>query len=181
LTNLPADETAVFQDEVDVHLNPKIGPCWMKRGEQATVITPGNNEKRHLAGSLVWRTGTLAGRQSARDPAERRPVRHPLGRPAGPVPPRPEGPRDLRQRRLPPGAEGPGVLADVGAPDRPALPASVRPETNPIERVWWRMHETVTRNHRCPTLDDLLCNVYSWIERRTYFYDKDLAGYATAA
>jgi transposase len=59
LAGLPADETAVFQDEVDVHLNPKIGACWMPRGQQAEVCTPGNNEKRHLAGSLHWRTGRL--------------------------------------------------------------------------------------------------------------------------
>ena len=56
---MPDDETVVFQDEVDVHLNPKIGSCWMVRGEQAEVVTPGNNEKRHLAGSLHWRTGRL--------------------------------------------------------------------------------------------------------------------------
>ena len=56
---LPANETVVFQDEVDVHLNPKIGSMWMRRGQQAEVVTPGNNEKRHLAGSLHWRTGRL--------------------------------------------------------------------------------------------------------------------------
>src|SRR5689334_17867996 len=39
LGTLPADETAVFQDEVEVHLNPKIGSAWMPRGEQAEVIT----------------------------------------------------------------------------------------------------------------------------------------------
>ena len=43
LQNLPDNETAVFQDEVDVHLNPKIGSCWMPKGEQAEVVTPGNN------------------------------------------------------------------------------------------------------------------------------------------
>ena len=59
LDRLPEDEVAVFQDEVDVHLNPKIGCAWMPVGEQATVETPGNNIKRHVAGSLVWRTGTL--------------------------------------------------------------------------------------------------------------------------
>src|SRR4029077_6881967 len=59
LETLPPDETAVFQDEVDVQLNPKIGSCWMPRGEQAEGVTPGDNVKRHLAGSLVWRTGTL--------------------------------------------------------------------------------------------------------------------------
>jgi putative transposase len=30
------------------------------------------------------------------------------------------------------------------------------PDTNPIERVWWRLHEAVTRNHRCQTMQELL-------------------------
>jgi putative transposase len=46
LAGLPDDETAVFQDEVDINTNPKIGSMWMVRGEQAEVETPGNNEKR---------------------------------------------------------------------------------------------------------------------------------------
>jgi len=44
LQNLPADETAVFMDEVEVHTNPKIGSMWMRRGDQATVETPADNE-----------------------------------------------------------------------------------------------------------------------------------------
>src|SRR3954468_19293311 len=32
LAGLPADETAVFQDEVDINTNPKIGSMWMRRG-----------------------------------------------------------------------------------------------------------------------------------------------------
>jgi transposase len=59
LHGLPADETAVFMDEVDVNLNPKVGCMWMKRGEQAAVETPGTNEKRYLAGSIHWRTGRV--------------------------------------------------------------------------------------------------------------------------
>src|SRR4051812_6453391 len=50
LKGLPAGETAVFMDEVDVNLNPKVGCQWMRRGEQAPVETPGTNEKRYLAG-----------------------------------------------------------------------------------------------------------------------------------
>jgi hypothetical protein len=47
-----ADETAVFMDEVEVHTNPKIGSMWMRRGEQATVETPGaiSSRYRGLAG-----------------------------------------------------------------------------------------------------------------------------------
>src|SRR5215212_10500834 len=59
LRNLPPDETAVFEDEVDLNLNPKIGSMWMPRGEQAEVLTPGDNAKCYLAGSLHWRTGKL--------------------------------------------------------------------------------------------------------------------------
>lgn len=48
LASLPADERAVFEDEVDINTNPKIGSMWMRRGEQAEVETPGTNVKRHV-------------------------------------------------------------------------------------------------------------------------------------
>ena len=35
LADLPADDTAVFQDEVDINTNPKIGRM-MTKGHQAT-------------------------------------------------------------------------------------------------------------------------------------------------
>src|SRR5262245_7594558 len=59
LLHLPDDETAVFEDEVDLNLNPKVGCMWMRRGQQAAVVTPGDNAKGYLAGSLHWRTGVL--------------------------------------------------------------------------------------------------------------------------
>lgn len=180
LRTMPDDETAVFQDEVDIHLNPKIGSCWMKRGEQAEVVTPGNNEKRHVAGSLVWRTGTLV----VSPPGTRRNadlfVAH-LD--------------DLRVRFR--HVRKVHVICDNAAFHRCRkvwdylrtwghriaihfLPRYA-PETNPIERVWLQLHETLTRNHRCPTMDDLLCDVYSWAERQKCFYGKELAQYAAAA
>jgi transposase len=59
LKGLADDEAAVFQDEVDLNLNPDIGCMWMERGRQAQVVTPGTNVKRYLAGSVSWRTGQL--------------------------------------------------------------------------------------------------------------------------
>jgi putative transposase len=53
LATLPANEIAVFQDEVDINTNPKIGAMWMRRGQQAEIPTPGTNEKPYLAGSLI--------------------------------------------------------------------------------------------------------------------------------
>jgi putative transposase len=59
LASLPKDHVAVYEDEVDIHLNPKIGLDWMVRGQQKEVVTPGQNEKRYLAGALNAVTGEL--------------------------------------------------------------------------------------------------------------------------
>ena len=59
LLHARAGEVWVFEDEVDIHLNPKIGPDWMLMGQQKTVATPGQNQKRYLAGALDARTGKL--------------------------------------------------------------------------------------------------------------------------
>jgi putative transposase len=180
LASLPADETAVFQDEVDVHLNPKIGSCWMLRGQQAEVRTPGNNEKRHLAGSLVWRTGTLIVSPVGRRRNAQLFVHH-LD--------------DLRRRLR--GFRRIHVICDNAAFHRSRLVLEFlrkwghrivlhflpkyAPKTNPIERVWWQLHEILTRNHRCSTIDELVRNIYDWINTDRCFYNQELAHYATAA
>jgi len=51
-----ANEVAVYLDEVEIHLNPKIGPDWMNRGKQKEVMTPGQNIKRYVCGALNVRT-----------------------------------------------------------------------------------------------------------------------------
>ena len=59
VAEIPAGEVVLYEDEVDIHLNPKIGPDWMNRGEQKEVMTPGQNEKRYIAGALDVRTNEL--------------------------------------------------------------------------------------------------------------------------
>jgi len=59
IRGLGPDDVAVYEDEVDIHLNPKIGPDWMLPGQQKTVLTPGQNQKRYLAGALDAHTGKL--------------------------------------------------------------------------------------------------------------------------
>ena len=68
LARLPRREWAFYEDEVDIHLNPKVGLDWMVCGQQKEVATPGKNEKRYLAGALevrtrmlIWVEGTLPG------------------------------------------------------------------------------------------------------------------------
>lgn len=169
LAHLPPDETAVFQDEVDVHLNPKLGACWMIRGAQAEVVTPGNNVKRHLAGSLVWGTGTLI----VSPPQTRRNTALFLAHLD-----------DLRRRLR--GARKIHVICDNASfhRSRPVRDYLARwghrlqlhflprysPETNPIERVWWHLHETVTRNHRCRTMEELLAEVYEYFALHNNHY-----------
>jgi transposase len=170
LANLPADEVAVFEDEVDINLNPKIGSMWMRRGQQAEVETPGDNQKRYLAGSMNWRTGTLWVTQGAKRDGELF-VRHleELRR------------RLRRYRKI-------HVLCDNARLHRaekckrlaeylqrwghrivlPYLPLYA-PQTNPIERVWWHLHDEITRNHQCQNLEELLDLVFRWLENGTPF------------
>jgi transposase len=169
ITHLPADETVVFQDEVDVHLNPKIGSCWMVRGQQAEVVTPGNNDKRHLAGSLHWRTGQLL--LSA--PSRQRNAVLFL-----------EHLDDLRRKlrsytkiyvicdnaRFHKCRAVDKYLARWGHRIELHFLPKYAPETNPIERVWWHLHETITRNHRCQSIDELLGQVYDWVHCNRSFF-----------
>jgi transposase len=164
IARLLADETVVFQDEVDVHLNPKIGGVWRVRGHQAEIVTPGNNQKLHVAGSLHWRTGTLLVSPPGRKRNAELFVAH-LD--------------DLRQRLR--GYRKIHVICDNAAFHGSRLVQEYlyrcrgrielhflpkyAPETNSIERVWWRMHEEISRNHRCQTLDELLNAVYAWFQR----------------
>jgi transposase len=173
LRSLPADETAVFMDEVDVNLNPKVGCMWMKRGQQAAVETPGNNEKRYVAGSIHWRTGRVIltegepreGRSAAlflrhlddlRRAFRHYRVIHVLCDNAGTH--TAEGSKLVR-----------AYLRDWGHRVRVHYLPKYSPDTNPIERVWWRLHEAVTRNHRCHTMQELLDLTFDWFETRTHF------------
>ena len=47
----PAGDVVLYADEVDIHLNPRLGPDWMLPGTQRCILTPGRNEKRYLAGA----------------------------------------------------------------------------------------------------------------------------------
>jgi transposase len=173
LRTLPADETAVFTDEVDVNLNPKVGCMWMRRGQQAAVETPGTNQKRCLAGSIHWRTGRVfltegrpkEGRSAAlfcrhlddlRRALRHYRVIHVVCDNARTH--KPEGSKAVKQ-----------YLAEWGARVVIHYLPVYAPECNPVERVWWRLHEAVTRNHRCASMEELLELTFAWFASRTHF------------
>ena len=43
------------------------------------------------------------------------------------------------------------------------------PELNPIERVWWILHEEITRNHQCRSLQELVDLTVAWRSQRNPF------------
>jgi transposase len=171
LRDLPADEMAVFEDEVDVNTNPKIGSMWMRRGQQAEVVTPGTNTKRYLAGSLNWRTGEVILSEPGRSRNADLFLAHldELRR------------RFRRFRRI-------HVVCDNAIFHKPERAKKVReymaqwghrmvlhflptydPQSNPMERVWWHLHEEITRNHRCRDIEELLDLVFQWLAAGAYF------------
>jgi putative transposase len=174
LAGLPADETAVFQDEVDINTNPKIGSMWMKKGQQATVETPGNNEKRYLSGSIHWRTGQVFVTQGAEKQGRDTPLflAH-LD--------------DLRSRLR--RYRKVHVICDSAKCHTSEAVAvylwehrerielhllpKYSPDCNPIERVWWNLHDQITRNHRCQSMQELLDLTFAWLRGRNPFRVED--------
>ena len=165
IANLPADEIAVYEDEIDIHLNPKIGQDWMLRGQQKEVPTPGQNQKRYLAGAQDVRTGELI--YVAGDRKNTMLFVFMLW--------------ELVQRY--PHARKIHVILDNFSIHTTKLiesclqtPVGRRlvlhflppycPDHNRIERTWQNVHANVTRNHKCATMKDLMHNVRSYIRTR---------------
>ena len=48
-----------FQDETRLETNPRVGFCWMRKGKQKRLRTPGTNRKVWISGALRWSTGRL--------------------------------------------------------------------------------------------------------------------------
>ena len=57
--NLSRRAALLFADELDIHLLPKVGYQWMPKGEVVELVTPGQNQKRYLAGALDTLTGKV--------------------------------------------------------------------------------------------------------------------------
>jgi transposase len=49
------------------------------------------------------------------------------------------------------------------------------PELNPIERVWWVLHEQITRNLQCQSLRELVDLAFAWLQERKRFKIEDAA------
>jgi transposase len=167
LQSVPQQEVIVYADEVDIHLNPKIGPDYMLRGTQKRVLTPGKNEKRYLAGALNARTGRLTWVEAARKDSDLfikqlwQLVLHDY----------PQAPcihiildnfkiHNSQRTQL--------ALAALGNRVRLHFLPPYCPDHNRIERVWKDLHDNVTRNHVCRTMKQLMAEVVDYLNVKSH-------------
>jgi transposase len=155
IERLPANQAAVWEDEADLDLNPRIGFDYMLPGTQRQVMTPGKNVKRYLAGALDAKTDRVmwvkAERKNSRlfiellkkllkEYADRKVIHVVLDNFII---------HSSRQARL--------WLEEFGQKFRLHFLPPYCPDDNRIERkVWREMHANVTINHHCTTIEELM-------------------------
>lgn len=158
---------AFFQDETRLETNPKVGFCWMRKGCQRRLRTPGTNRKVWISGALNFRTGSfhwVAGER--RNDELFMKLLNQLRRTY----------RCHRQLHLATDNDGSHTSKRVeryvedsgGRIHLHPLP-SWSPESNPVELVWWSLHEAVSRNHECAGLDDLVEFAEDYLKERQPF------------
>jgi transposase len=164
LATLPRDEVAVYEDEVDIHLNPKIGLDWMGLGQQKEAMTPGQNEKRYLAGAKDVRTGEIHWVEADQKNswlfwdmlhkltvvyAEAKVIHVILDN---------YGIHNSKITWV--------ALANFASRVRLHFLPPYSPDENAIERVWQDLHANVTRNHTCANMRELMQNVRYCLRKR---------------
>ena len=164
VASLPKNEVAVYEDEVDVHLNPKIGLDWMGFAQQKDVMTPGQNEKRYLAGALDVRTRVLHWVEARTKTAwlfldllKKLTVIYPHAKVIHII---------LDNYKIHKSQVIGIALANFASRVKLHFLPPYCPDYNRIERVWQDLHTHVTRNHQCPNMTVLMCEVRYYLRKR---------------
>jgi putative transposase len=149
-------ELLLFVDELDIHLLPKIGYQWMLKATQTEIMTPGQNQKRYLAGALDYLTGKVT-----HVTAERknrflvidllRTLDHKFSA-AGKIYLVADNYRIHKAKVVE------GWLKNHPRFEILWLPRYC-PRANPIERVFGDVHDKCTRNHQRTRIDELVSDV----------------------
>lgn len=164
VASLPRNEVAVYEDEVDIHLNPKIGLDWMGLGQQKEVLTPGKNEKRYLAGAMDVRTREIHWVEAMKKDAwlfmdllKELTVVYAQARVIHVI---------LDNFKIH-SAHVIGIaLAHFACRVRLHFLPPYCPDYNRIERVWQDLHSHVTRNHQCSSMTELMREVRYYLQKR---------------
>jgi transposase len=164
LATLPRGHRAFYEDEVDIHLNPKIGLDWMVRGQQKEVVTPGKNVKRYLAGALDAQTGELLWVEGERKTSalfiallNQLRQTHPRARRIHVI---------LDNYRIHDSKIVHAALAGYGDRIQLHFLPPYCPNDNKIERAWEDLHANVTRNHTCSNMTALMRAVRYHLRKR---------------
>lgn len=155
-------EVAVYLDEIDIHLNPKIGPDWMNRGKQKEVMTPGQNVKRYICGALNATTGRIE--YVAAERKNSLLFLSMLDRLLKAYPNAPVIHIVLDNFRIHSSKQVQAWMREKGHRIRLHFLPPYCPDDNKIERKWRDLHANVTRNHRCKTIDELMVEVRRWLK-----------------
>ncbi|ECX1157645.1 IS630 family transposase [Salmonella enterica subsp. enterica serovar Dublin] len=155
-----------YQDEVDIDLNPKIGADWMPKGQQKRIATPGQNQKHYLAGALHSGTGRVhyvSGSSKSSDlfisllETLRRTYRR-----AKTITLVADNYIIHKSRKV-----------ERWLEENPKFRLLFLPMyslwLNPIERLWLSLHETITRNHQCRYMWQLLKQVAQFMNAASLF------------
>lgn len=156
--NLARKVALLFADELDIHLLPKVGYQWMPKGEVVEVVTPGQNQKRYLAGALDHLSGRVIACMGERKTAAL--FLELLKALDGAYPA-----ASYRQLyvvvdnfRIHKAKVVVQWLATHPRFELLFLPTYC-PKANPIERVFWEVHDKCTRNHRRKKICQLVGDV----------------------
>ena len=165
----------LYIDEADVELNPHIGPACMPRGVWSAILTQAKKRTHYIAGALNARTG-----QVFRTEYERKNstlllgLLHHLH-------------RTCRSARCITFIAENYFLHKSAVVQRwlaqsRNFPILFQPVNHPcvsnIEGLWKQVHDTVTRNHRCTTMAQLMVNVRRFLDVCRYF-SRSALGIAT--
>jgi hypothetical protein len=177
LANLPANEVALYEDEVDIDLLPKMGPQWTFRGHQPQVGTPGKNQKRYIAGAwnpatgeVHWAEGTRKNTELFVKLLQQLVEAYPKARRIHLIVDNWICHKCKKLTKL---------LRKAGLDEKihfVYLP-TYSPKYNPIERLWKCLHDTTTRNHKHKLIEALMDAVRAFMGCASPFPG---AGHATA-
>jgi len=161
-------ECSFFQDETKLELNPRVGFCWMRKGKQKRLRTPGTNRKVWISGALQWSTGRFHWVTGERKNDElflklleelRSIYRSEKQRLEVAV----DNDASHTSKRVE------RYVEDCGGRLRLHPLPAWSPQTNPVELIWWSLHEAVSRNHNCKELSDLVEFAEGYLEERQPF------------
>ncbi|WP_340620924.1 IS630 family transposase [Xenorhabdus siamensis] len=153
LLQASSENPVFYEDEVDIHFNPKMGSDWCFRGQQKRIITPGQNQKYYFAGCYHVQTREIVytgyGRKNSQlfiNMLEKLKAHYRHAKTLTII---------LDNYRIHTSRLVEDWLSQNPTVTLLFLPV-YSPWLNKIERLWHSLHETVTRNHCCQYMWQLI-------------------------